>query len=150
MAPPPLPGRVDDRPQIDVGRRPAEIAADGLGGRVEHRRIARPPRPHRVRDRRAGHGFDGLQHLAHRERAADAEVVGARGAALLEMAEGQQVGVGGVVDVHRIHLLVSLADAAELAGTPPRQDARHQVGIAWPPDEMRPQGDGGQLRAVGV
>ena len=62
---------------------------------------------------------------------------------------GEEVGVDGVFDVDHVDLILCVADDAEPPRARPGEHAGHQMRIAHPPNEMRPQGDSAQRLAMG-
>src|SRR4051794_34879228 len=70
----PVPGRLDDGPQLGVAGLPAQLALRLLRGRHQLRRIARSPWPFLDRHRTPGHLFDGPEYLPHTVPATDPEV----------------------------------------------------------------------------
>src|SRR5438552_1344189 len=65
-----------------------------------------------------------------------------------EPAGGEQVSGGGIVDVGDVHRVRAVADLPEATGFRPRDDSWNQVTVARPPDEMGPQSDRREVRAV--
>src|SRR5688572_1361912 len=96
----PAPGIADDDIQVHPLRLPAEILPDAFGGRVEGGRIALAPRRRVPGHLASGHAFDGGDDLLHGRGTFGAEVVDAGRAAVAQPAEGADVGVGEVGDVH--------------------------------------------------
>ena len=94
-----VPGVADDPGEVRVLRRPAQIGADAVARGDQLGGVAGPPRTDDDRHRVPGHLADRVDDLLHGEAGAVAEVVdpvlAGRGGG-----EGEQVGVGQVLDVH--------------------------------------------------
>src|SRR5215212_2360232 len=99
MRPVPVPRRAHDRLEVAVARRPVQFALRLLRSRVEHRRVARPPRAECPWHWPAGDAMYGVDHLAHRMRMAGTEIVGARFAGFGYCLEREDVRGGKVRDM---------------------------------------------------
>ena len=94
---PPVGGGADDVVERGKARGPAGLLADPLGGGDQDGRVAGPARPVFVRDWTAQHALDRGDHVLDRVAGAVAEIVG--DAAVVELAERQQVGLAEIGDV---------------------------------------------------
>lgn len=105
----------------------------------------------RVRGGESCGGQDPVDDLPQRHRLALADEEGpSRGAGVgRQRVGGQEVGAGGVLDVGRVDLVGAVSDAAQRPRPTLAHDPWHEVGIPRAPDQMRPQGQRAQRRAVG-
>jgi len=96
-------------------------------------------------------GEDFADEIGHGEGFAVGDEVGFAGAGggLGKVFGGEEVGVGGVVDVGGIDEIFSAADHGEAADAGAGEDAWDEVRIAGAPDEMRAEGNGGEVGRVG-
>src|SRR4051812_9713716 len=95
----PRPRVGDHRLDLRFARYPAQLVADLLRRRHQRRGIARAPALLVDRDLPAGHRARGLDHLAHREAGAVAEVVDLVHAGLRRALEAEDVRLPEVLDV---------------------------------------------------
>ena len=51
------------------------------------------------------------------------------------------MGQGSVLDIGEVNQRVSPADPRECAGATSRKEGPGELGIVWPPKQVRPQGD---------
>ncbi len=106
----------------------------------------------RLHRRQAAGIEDPVDHLPDRQGLALGKEVGLAGdhRTDLEPVGGLQVRRGGVVDIDGIDQAFARADAAQGAPGSPFENARHQVVVFRPPDQVRPQGDRRQRVIVGL
>src|SRR5262249_23987922 len=97
----PGPGGADDGLDVGVAGRPAEVAPEAIGGGHEDGRVAGSPGLHRGGDGMPRDAAGGIDDLEDAEAGPGADVVG-EGTAGLDVLQGQDVGVGEVVDVDKI------------------------------------------------
>jgi hypothetical protein len=62
---------------------------------------------------------------------------------------GEEVGVRGVLDVDHVHFILAVAHDAQAAGAGAGEDARNEVRVTDPPDQMRSEGDGAKGGRIG-
>lgn len=101
--------------------------------------------------RESGGGEDAIDEGPEREGFAVGEKIGAAGDGGIreKFFGGEEMRVGGVVEVDRVHEVRAVAEAAELSGASAREDARDEMVVAGSPNQVRAQRDGGEGRAVG-
>lgn len=75
--------------------------------------------------------------------------VGAAGGGAVQGGFGEEVGVGGVLDVDHVDAVVAVSDDAEATGAGAGEDTRDEMRIADAPDEVGTEGDGAQGGGVG-
>lgn len=68
---------------------------------------------------------------------------------LMELLGCQDKGIGGIVDIGHINEIMPVADPAQLTATGPAQATGDQIGVAWPPNQVRPQNRDTQVIRVG-
>ena len=94
---------------------------------------------------------DAVDDFLERPRVAIGDEVGltGTGGARFEPVSGQEMGVGRVVDVDRVDEIRTISDKSQLAGPRPREKLRNEVCVPGAPDQMRPQGNRGEVGSVG-
>jgi hypothetical protein len=99
------------------------------------------PKEHRLavgdKIRPAGHGMRGIFWVKRVLRVRD------------ESTLGEEVGVGGVLDVDHVHFVLAVAHDAQAAGAGAGEHAGNEVRVTDTPDKMRSEGDGAKGGRIG-